>query len=284
MNRLSCFASLIVLASSLSARATVLYRENFGATSGMSPLSTVGWQGYQGNASTAATAVVSGSSGDPANAMLSGGPSAPSNGPNVNAGAAAASTTQGFVPMLSKDGLRDFVMFTDEYAFDPATSAGPGETLSFQWYAGSYYAGDFQRPIVRINGVWYASVAGAEPAVIGTTMGGMAFGPNSRQIQIPFSTDAGAWRILNFTPGSPLSLGDVLTTPLPAGTIDAFGIYAEIANNTSLNTGGTEVGDERTFFDQFEIATTPLTSVPEPALAPIAALAAFPLLTRRSCR
>jgi hypothetical protein len=235
-----------------AARADVVYRENFPATSGMTPFTTFTWNAYYGNAATNATVAPPGSTGNPANAMISGGPGAPTAGPNINAGA-SAQTTNGFAPILTQNGGQDFLIYTDEFAIDRTTSA----PTSFTWYAGSYYAGDTHRAVIRIGTTWYASNTPLAPVAFGNASGGQGFGPAAQQLVSPFSDSASAWKTLNFTPGSPLTLGADLVAPLPGGPITAFGIFAEIADSAGPS-------DERTFLDTYEV-----NAVPEPAAAAI---------------
>ncbi len=241
--------------------ATIIYLQNFSASAGMTGLSTVNWNAYYGSATTPATVATAGSSGVPANAMISGGPSAPTPGANVNAAAAVSSTANGFVPLLSSDGADQFVAYTNEYSIDPAAG-----TPTFSWYAASGYTGDLQRLIVEIGGNWYASTAPISPP--SGVIQGTSFQAGSGDFSTVFSTGALGWDSLNFSPGSDLTLGPALTTPLPSGSITGFGIYAQIANNSK--------GNERTFFDTFEVTTT----VPEPVSGAIFVCAGG-LLSRR---
>jgi len=69
---LACGGAWIVLGA--SAFGAIAYLQNFSAASGQQNLSTVNWQAYYGSATTVATLAAPGSSGNPANAMISGGP------------------------------------------------------------------------------------------------------------------------------------------------------------------------------------------------------------------
>lgn len=63
-----------------------------------------------------------------------------------------------------------------------------------------------------------------------------------------FSTNASDWQILNFTSGTSMSLGSVLSSDLPAGDITAFGLYTNYKTKTFR-------------FDTYEIQADP---IPEP--------------------
>jgi hypothetical protein len=243
-----------------SALATIDYLQNFSATSGMANLSTVNWQAYYGSSSTVATLAVPGSGGSPANAMLSGGASATTPGANVNAKATVTATTTGFVPLLSNNGADQFVAYTTEYTID-------GSLVSdFSWYSGSMYSGDTQQIVVQIGGNWYASTTRINPVTVSS--GGL-FGATATQSTLTFNTAAANWQTLNFSPGSDLTLGSVLTSPLPSGTITGFGLYVDIANHSA--------GNERSYFDTFEI-----DSVPEPtSLGLLATIGTIGLTSRR---
>jgi hypothetical protein len=261
--------ALMLSSSARSATASVIYLQNFSASSGMTPLSALNWNPYYGNASTNATVALPGSTGNPPNAMLSGGPSATSPGPNVNAGQVSGvlSDVNGFVPLLSINGVQQMFVYTNEYTID-RTSVTP---TSFSWYAASGYTGDLQRLAVQIGGNWYASTSPISPP--GGVIQGTSFQSGSQKFATTFSTDASAWDTLNFAPGSPLTLGAALSSPLPAGNITGFGIYAQIADNS-----GTTNQNERTFFDTFEVDATP---VPEPVAGALMIAGAALSLRRR---
>ncbi len=251
--------------------ASTVYLQNFSAMAGMSPLSSVGWAAYYGSATTAATMATAGSSGVPANAMLSGGPSAPTDGPNVNATSTTAATADGFVPLLSANGANQLLLETGEYPLNP-TAQTPA---TFNWYAGSAYSGDTQRLAVEIDGQWYASTAVDSPPAGATN--GMLFTSTAQRYTVDYDPSAGNWQTLNFAVGSPLTLGSVLSLPLPSDTITNFGVYATIADY-----GGTGTTSEKTYVDSFEVTAT--NAVPEPASAALLAPAGATLLARRRRR
>ncbi len=261
-------AGAVVSAGSRAASgAPIVYLQNFSATSGMSALSTVDWSAYYGSATTPATLATAGSSGVPANAMLSGGPSAPTDGPNVNATQTTAGTSTGFVPLLSANGADQFLLETGEDPLDPAVQT----PATFNWYAGSAYAGDAQQLAVEIGGQWYVStLADAVPA--GAT-NGMLFSTTAQRFTVNYDPAAGDWDALDFAVGSPLTVGPATTAALPAGPITNFGVYATIADNS-----GTSVTNERTYVDSFEVTAT---AVPEPASAGLVVAAAMTLRRRR---
>lgn len=78
-----------------------------------------------------------------------------------------------------------------------------------------------------------------------------------------FTTVAAAWRMLNFTPNSTLSLGAVLSSDLPSGNLNAAGILIE---------GNTDI----VRYDNFQI-----NQVPEPSAAVLSSLSLLGLAVRR---
>jgi hypothetical protein len=219
----------------------------------------VNWQAYYGNATTPATLAAPGSSGTPPSAMISGGTSAPTPGANVNATAAIVSNVTGFVPVQSTDGADQFIVYTNEYTIDGSLVG------DFSWYSASMYSGDSQRVAVQIGGNWYASTSPVTPPVASS---GGVFYNHATQSTLQFSTAAANWESLNFTPGSDLTLGSVLSSPLPSGSITGFGLYIQIANQSA--------GNEKSYFDTFE-----LDSVPEPASGGLMCVGGLCLLARR---
>jgi hypothetical protein len=255
---LACVGAWIGLGA--SAFGAIAYLQNFSAASGQQNLSTVNWQAYYGSATTVATLAAPGSSGSPANAMISAGASAPTPGANVNATAAVSSTVNGFVPLLSNNGADQFVVYTTEYTIDGSL------VNDFSWYSGSMYSGDSQRIIVQIGGNWYASTTSVTP--VNPVNNGSSFGAAATQSTLTFSTAAANWDTLNFTAGSDLTLGSALSSSLPSGSITGFGLYAQIANHSDAN--------ERTYFDTFVV-----DSVPEPAAVGMLGAGGLVLLARR---
>ncbi len=258
---LGCLATLLLLSS--AAKADVVYLQNFGyAGAGSANLSTVGWTGYYGNAATNAAIASPGNSGLPANAQISGGTGNPTNVSNVNAGT-SASNTNGFVPLQSADGVQSLLAITSQFTLDRSQYS----IDSFQWYAASQYAGDQQRLAIDIDGTWYASAGVISPVF---NVAGNQFSTSAQQATIPLDPSATNWRLLNFTPGQPLTLGATITAPLPSDNITSFGVFAQLADQPSVT-------NERTYIDTFTVNATP---TPEPSASEFL-FAAGPLLIRR---
>jgi hypothetical protein len=249
------------------ASASIIYLQNFGVAqgAGMTALGADNWSAYYGSSTVPAQTALSGSTGNPANAMISGGPGGPSNGNNVNATTINPSTAYGFVPLLSDYGADQFVVSSNASEYTINTSQYT--PTSFSWDAASGYTGDQQRLVIEIGGNWYASTSYDSPPA--GVISGTSFQNGSAVYTVPFTTAASSWETLNFTPGSDLTLGSVLTSPLPSGNITQFGVYAYIADNNE--------GNERTFIDSFEVDAT---AVPEPASMMLMVCSAG-LLTRR---
>jgi hypothetical protein len=269
--KIGLLAGATVAALSQSVNAAIVYQQNFSVNSGagMTALSAVNWNAYYGSATQVATPATAGSSGNPANAMISGGPSGPTTNADVNATQVAGVTSgdsYGFVPLLSYNGSNQIVCCTNEYTIDPAVNT----PTAFSWDAASGYSGDLQRLIVQINGQWYASTSPISPPP--GVIAGTSFQNGSGTFSTPFSNAASSWDLLNFTPGSDLRLGSQLTGPLPAGDITGFGIYAQIADSAG-------VSNERTFIDSFEVNAS--SEVPEPATGTIFIVTVLGTLMRR---
>jgi hypothetical protein len=269
--KMGVVAGAAVAAMAHSSMASVVYEQNFSVNSGagMTALSAVAWNAYYGSATQVATPATAGSSGNPPNAMISGGPSGPTPSPDVNATQVSGVTSgdsYGFVPLLSYNGSNQIVCYTIEYTIDPTVST----PTSFSWDAASGYTGDLQRLIVQIGGNWYASTSPISPP--SGVIAGTSFQNGSGTFSTPFSTAATAWDTLNFTPGSDLTLGSQLTSPLPSGDITGFGIYAQIADAAGSS-------NERTFIDSFEVNAT--SAVPEPTEGLVMLVCAMGALIRR---
>lgn len=262
----AAFFGILLMAS--HAGAAIIYLQNFSETSGMTALTNLNWEPYYGNSTnTVATLAMPGNNTAVANAMISGGPSAPTPGANVNATQAISSTVDGFVPLLSAYGNDQFFVYTNEYTINTSVNT----PTSFSWYAASASAGDSQRLVVQIDGNWYASTSSITPfSPVGN---GNSFGGDAVKYTTPFTTSASAWETVNFSAGSLLTLGSVLTSPLPGDNITGFGIYADIADNST--------GVERTYFDSFEVDATP---EPGAGLMILGSVATLLLRRRRAVR
>ncbi len=83
---------------------------------------------------------------------------------------------------------------------------------------------DAVRFAVRIDGQWYASdeAFAIDPAGVG-----YSDWTRAQTVELPFTADADAWRLLEMVPGSTLALGGAPAADL-AGQIDAFGAYLAI--------------------------------------------------------
>jgi hypothetical protein len=286
------------------ARADVLYRETFGNAAAADPLlSTADWAAHSGDTGTYRP----GGGNDQANINATSGRMLPSpSGPiiaansnpydllNVNAGEPTAflfdtdgdgtndSNPRGLVyingtPWGTTAVARRALVWTPEYSLVPSDYVNG--TLLFRWNQGDGNAADQLSPAVRVGSQWY--VANERFTTSATAL--VDFWTVSVPKQFTFTRDAAAWSTLNFngtfdaatdvgadsTAG--MSIGTPLTADLPAGTINAFGIFSLDPN--------TPFGNRR--FDTFTIEGTP---IPEPASASVVAIGCGLLLARRRAR
>ena len=247
-------------------RGDVLYRETFGSTEGVTSYNTeysdVDWQVYWGKSSAAYKA--QGWADNkiyPARGL-------PQDLENVNAGT-TKSIKWGYLRTLTKIGGPNVTLaYTDEYPVDRTAS----DVTSISWYDGSGQEGDLYHGAIQIGGKWYASSYAHTPPV-STSSGG--FAGYAEKAEFAFSTDASAWRDVDFLyvadgNSSHLTLGDVLAAPLPDGDITAFGVLIEQAK---VSMGATAR------FDTFEINGA--LPVAEPAGLSLVGLALLGLHRKR---
>lgn len=222
----------------------VVYTENFAPVFDTNPKSfgSVGWNAHLGSGAVDRSSVTT----SPYIVTTTAGV-----GGNSGIGARVASSEIG-------------IAWTAEFApIDLSVVAG------ISYYSNNNETSDLSRIAIQIDtGVgtaWYVTnqTFGRDSATAGN---GSNFGANAEIESIVFANAAGAWRVLNFTPGTGLALGAETTSVLPSGNLVGVGIFNE-----------TSAGTLR--FDNFQIETVPEMSS---ALALAVGLGGFAWSRRRS--
>ena len=247
--QIPAFSQLAAIAA-LSSISHAAYVEAF-PNAGMGNIShanaAVGWQAYYG--STAIDGSGNASNGNNGGFVVS----------NLGSGyGAKTATTPGTYGLT----------YTTEVA---SLSIATADLTSFSFLARNGSLSDRFRVVIAldVSGItqWYAS------STYFTTAGGTwADGPESKSL--PFSTNAGEWRALTFTPGS-LSIADTsLASSLPNGTLVAAGLFVSGNDNTAGTSGGANANTMR--YDDFTV-----NYAPEPSSAMLGMMGAAFMFTRR---
>ncbi|MDY0169444.1 MAG: PEP-CTERM sorting domain-containing protein [Thermoguttaceae bacterium] len=207
------------------------YREGFGVAAGApsdQPLGTVDWYGHYGSNATNDSA----SAGVLKISRFDGKPTGLD---NINAGV-ADHTSRGYAYKLGSE--TPGIAWTDEH------SIRVGEISSFKFHSRNSNGENEYRVAIRIGEEdWFASATTFHSG--GGTGTSSDFTDNAIQHILLFSTDADAWHDLAFIPDVSLELGDVLTDPLPAGNVTAFGLYMDGPSASTMR------------FDTFEVWVVP---------------------------
>lgn len=207
---------------------TVIYRETFGNS---------GTNNYNLNTTTYVATdwqvyyTAAGTNGMLNRAVVSNVASTPANLDNIGTGYTTMSQTNGCI--YTDLPTNPYFFFTTGHTGN-LLDIKQVPDLTFSWYQKNNSASDGFRVAIQIDGNWYAS-----SQLVTSTAN--VWSP----VSYTFSTDAANWYALNFTAGSSLALGSLMSTSLSTNDITGFGLYAEVG------TGGTKR------FDTFTI------SVPE---------------------
>jgi hypothetical protein len=165
----------------------------------------------------------------------------------INTTPAEVNTNRGFLFVsgsVGHAGGANWIAYTSAYTVD--TSSYSVNDMSF--YSGNSFTTSLEHFVVQIDGSWYASVQTFGNAAAVATAG--AFAASAQLDLFTWTTSASAWETLNYTPGTTLTVGSVLSSPLPGDNITAFGLYSD----------GPSTGTYRA--DTFQIDAT---AVPEPS-------------------
>jgi PEP-CTERM motif len=170
-------------------------------------------------------------------------------GTPINTTPAEVNTNRGFLFIsggVGNPGATNWVATTS--AFTVNTGANTVNDMSF--YSGNSFTASLEHFVVQIDGNWYATVQTFGNAAAVSSAAN--FAAQAQQDTFTWTTAASAWETLNYTPGTTLTLGSVLSSALPGDNITAFGLYSDGVGGT----GGT------TRVDTFQIDAT---AVPEPS-------------------
>lgn len=230
----------------------VIYRETFGNSTGTdlrfnSPL--IGWQHFTAPNDIANVTNASATSGG---SDSRGG--RPSDLDNISAGV-SDSLSNGFAYSLNASRA---LVFTTEFPVD--RSVYSPTTLSWRSHLSANNGGaNNQSPAVRIGGQWYvitlSTATGGNLTQLG---GGGNFNTSASLCTLDFASATATsssgivtsgWHALTASPGAPFEINPA-TVALPAGTIDAFGVY--------FTTAGASTARFDTF--EFNAAIMPLAT------------------------
>lgn len=184
--------------NSLSA-AVVYYSESFPNTAANNNRphnhAEIGWQAHIGSGATANSSNTGNSGGFVVPDSVSG------YGAKANTGSVGIAWTTEFAPI----------------------NMSLTEITSLSFRSNNNNASDVMRFAVRIDSQWYVTTQSF------THAGGGIYNDwsGAENEVFNFTTNAASWQLLNFTAGSTLSTGAVLSSALPTGTLSAAGIYLE---------------------------------------------------------
>lgn len=267
MNRLAMtglLAGIVLTMSAGNVHAGVIYREIFPQPTPTEPVDKsfrqAGWQSYYGDSATPSAPGLLGYT-----LVHSTATGAPDNLPAVNSNpVATGSESIGFFYAGDGGGQSKplnnvkYFIWTDEYTVDRSTN----NVTQISWYQGNETKTDQDRVAIRIGSDWYVSTQIFNQSTdIGSAND---FKTKAVQKTFTFSTNASDWQTLNFTSGTSMSLGSVLSSDLPAGNITAFGLYTDYKTKTFR-------------FDTYEIQAD---SIPEPAALGLLGLGGLLLLRK----
>jgi PEP-CTERM motif len=261
LKKFALLAGAILLSIQVArAQTTPIYRELFANTTGVNASPSIdSWSG-----AWSATAIDSQGTGGGAVAGYFGFSSSTGNSlgsAGINTTPAEPATGPGFLFVsggAGHPGATSWIATTSAYTID--TSAYAIQDISF--YSGNNFTTSLEHFVVQIDGNWYASTQ-----TFGNSAAVSSAGNFAAQAQLDtftWTTAASAWETLNYTPGTTLTVGSVLTSPLSGDNITAFGLYSD----------GTGVSSTIRA-DTFEIDATP---VPEPGSLALAALSGFGMM------
>lgn len=209
-----------------------LYRETFWNDDANNDLAITarGWQviGPGGSAPNAAQLSASKGLGKPANLQ------------NINAGDLDPTPADGRGFAAGFAGENEYFFWTEEYAIDLSTTT----IEAFSWYQGHNNANAGSRVAVRINGQWYVS----QTSFSGPGLGSASLFPNddpggAQFKEFVFTTNGTEWAPLDITD---MSEGTVLSTPLPTGIMDGFGLYLQNGSGFTARFDNFQITGENT--------------------------------------
>lgn len=226
--------ALLALPCALSAQVT-LYTEDFTGPGADNSIGLVGWVGHLTRADNLVLGQVIPNNDGGAQYPTSGYPSY--EGANILAGA-------GFNLFVSS-GYTQLVSWTDEFSFNLNNYS----SIGFSWRSNNHNGAASMTPIIRVDGVWYATA----DSFVNTNGGGTWYDFGTDQL----TADASNWTVFNFDGTTTTDASGIATIggAAPAnlsGNVDAFGLFL---NNAVAGTGNMRI-------DDFTITAV---AVPEPS-------------------
>lgn len=226
------FAGAILLSMQVTQAQVTIYREIFAnlAISNNLP-SSDSWVGSWNSAATDSQA--GGSSATSYFGISSSAGNSTAVGAPINTTPAEVNTNRGFLFISGGAGLpgaTNWIATTSAYTVN--TGANTVNDMSF--YSGNAYTASLEHIVVQIDGNWYATVQTFGNAVAVTSAAN--FAAQAQQDIFTWTTAASAWETLNYTPGTTLTLGSVLSSALPGDNITAFGLYSDALGGAGATT------------------------------------------------
>jgi len=243
-------AGVILLSMQLTQAQTPIYRELFANIGTVNAVpSSDSWVG-----SWSATAIDSQAGGSSATGGYFGISSSNGNstgvGVPINTSPAEVNTNRGFLFVSGGAGLpgaTSWIATTSAYTVNTANYS----VNEMSFYSGNNFTAALEHFVVQIDGNWYASVQTFGNAAAVTSAAN--FASQAQLDTFTWTTAASAWETLNYTPGTTLTVGSVLSSALPGDNITAFGLYSDgTGANATMRA------------DTFQIDATPIAA-PEPS-------------------
>jgi hypothetical protein len=100
------------------------------------------------------------------------------------------------------------------------------------FYSYNKGTGNPVRLCINVDDTWYATNATYDSGNVDSTGGGT--GINKALETITISRTAANWKMLNFTAGSTLSLGNAPAADLPNGMVKGWGFYNDTLTTDSI--------------------------------------------------
>ena len=156
------------------------------------------------------------------------------------ANAANLSAPHAYIPQNvgNPDGIKGYLALTPDVAGSyamvttfPATDVEGGEIL---WSMGNNLAASTVRPLVKVNGNWYASNQSFQNAIGYSATAFAAFKWLDIMKSLRFSIAAVDWRTFTLIPGSQMALGGTPGSDLPSTQISGIGFLATVPSASSV--------------------------------------------------
>jgi hypothetical protein len=237
----------VILLSIQATQAQAIYREIFANTNTVNSVpasdSWVGsWSGAAIDSQTPPSGATAGFFGISSSNGNSTGVGAP-----INTTPAEVNTNRGFLFVSGGAGLpgtTNWIATTSAYTVNTGTYS----VNDMSFYSGNAFTASLEHFVVQIDGNWYATVQTFGNAAAVSSAAN--FAAQAQLDTFAWTTAASAWETLNYTPGTTLTVGSVLSSALPGDNITGFGLYSD----------GPGTGTQRA--DTFQIDAT---AVPEPS-------------------